>query len=261
MASEHDRIELAVVMPVYNERQLVEGTIDSWFALLASTAVDYRILVLDDGSTDGTTEVLQDLTLRNDRLSLRVKVNEGHGATVLAGYREAVTLADWVFQVDSDDEIPASEFTQLWAARSEVDAVLGFRTGRGQGAARLLVTRVARLSVRALFGKKVRDANCPFRLMRSSALAPLLARMPREMFAPNVPITGALAARGSFIELPVAHRERAAGESSLVGVGMLLQAATAARQTLAGALRLRFPMTLAARVSPSQVGHRQRAGR
>ena len=195
--------------------------------------------MLDDGSTDGTTDLVRDLALRHRQVVLRVKENEGHGTTVLTGYREAVGLADWVFQVDSDDEIPATEFTQLWAARQGVDAVLGVRTERGQGVARLVITTAARLSVRALFGARVRDANCPFRLMRSAALAPLLSRMPTEMFAPNVPISGALAARGSVAQVPVSHHDRAAGESSLVGFWMLVQAATAARQTLSEARRLR----------------------
>lgn len=209
-------LELAVVMPVYNEEACIAGVVRSWRAMLEGLGIRFRILVLDDGSTDGTRAALGAFA-GNDRVEVIHKPNSGHGPTILAGYRRAVRLADWVFQCDSDDEMKPDGFPALWGMREQYDALFGVRTGREQGPARRLISACSRLTVRVLFGRGVEDVNTPFRLIRSRLLAEIVAGVPDDTFAPNVIISGALCRAGARIcNHPVPHQCRKTGTVSIV---------------------------------------------
>ena len=224
--------ELTVVMPVYNEEASLGPCGASWTDLLDDLGIDYRLLVIDDGSRDTTAQVLADLA-GHDRVLGVTKANEGHGPTILRGYRLAVQTSDWVFQVDSDDEIPASAFPAVWQARDGVHAVFGRRVGRDQSIDRKLISKVAALTSRLLLRGRVTDVNVPFRLMRSQALAPVLTSLPDDTFAPNVVISGALGRdTDRFAEVDVPHQDRAAGQVSIVGWGAIKAAMRSFAQTV-----------------------------
>jgi hypothetical protein len=160
---------------------------------------------------------------------------------VLRGYREA--QGEWVFQTDSDDEIPASAFEAVWRAREGQQAVFGIRTGRPSNAARRLLTRGAAFVVRRLFGQGPRDTNVPFRLIRRDVLARLLPRIPDDTFAPNVILTGLVARDGvRFAEVPVPAVERRLGQTTIVGMKTVKLGLKAARQTIRAARADRGPL-------------------
>ncbi len=224
--------ELTVVMPVYNEQEALPPAVASWIATLDRVGIDYRLLLIDDGSTDGTADVLAELG-EHERVVAVSKPNQGHGPTILAGYRVAVRSCEWVFQVDSDDEIPASAFPALWMSRQGVDAVFGVRVDRAQSPDRKLISKVAALTTKVLLRGRAADANVPFRLMRSEALRPVVDALPDDTFAPNVVIAGALSRdRAAFAELPVPFQPRQTGSVSIVGLGALKAAARSFVQTV-----------------------------
>ena len=230
--AEVDHVDLTVVMPVYNEEASLGGCARSWTQTLDDLGIDYRLLIVNDGSKDATADVLAELA-DHPRVLGVTKDNEGHGPTILRGYRLGVATSTWVFQVDSDDEIPASAFADVWAARDGVDAVFGLRTGRGQSPDRKLISKVAALTSRILLRGRVTDVNVPYRLMRAEVLAPVVAALPADTFAPNVVISGALGRdTDRFTEVPVPHQDRAAGEVSIVGWGAIKAAMRSFRQTV-----------------------------
>ena len=230
--AEVDHVDLTVVMPVYNEEASLGGCARSWTQTLDDLGIDYRLLIVNDGSKDATADVLAELA-DHPRVLGVTKDNEGHGPTILRGYRLGVATSTWVFQVDSDDEIPASAFADVWAARHDVDAVFGLRTGRGQSPDRKLISKVAALTSRVLLRGRVTDVNVPYRLMRAEVLAPVVAALPADTFAPNVVISGALGRdTDRFTEVPVPHQDRAAGEVSIVGWGAIKAAMRSFRQTV-----------------------------
>ena len=195
---------LSVVMPAYCEERGIVGVVSAWMAELDRLGIDYEFLVYDDGSNDRTREVLQELAAERPRLIVRSHSNRGHGPTILVGYREA--RGEWVFQTDSDGEMPAADFEALWKNRRDFDFLVGYRQHRQSTVARRLVTAASRLAVRLLFGRSVRDVNSPYRLMRRASLTKMLRCVPPTTFAPNVVLAG-LAARMKLrlYEIPVRH--------------------------------------------------------
>jgi glycosyltransferase involved in cell wall biosynthesis len=208
-------LDLAVVMPVYNEEACIVEVLQSWNEAIACLGASYQIIVLNDGSTDRTAEKLAPLAGKH--VVLINKKNSGHGPTILQGYGLAVDRADWVFQCDSDDEMKPQHFAQLWKERNHFDALFGYRAGRVQGHGRRLISVVSRLTVRLLFGKGVRDVNTPYRLMRATLLKEIIRQIPASTFAPNIIISGALAkSKARIFNLPVPHEGRRTGAVSIV---------------------------------------------
>ena len=227
-----ERRQLTVVMPVYNEVESLPACAASWLDALSDLDIDHRLLIIDDGSRDQTVDVLDSYVDNPDVVGVS-KDNEGHGPTILRGYRLAARTSDWVFQVDSDDEIPASAFADVWEARADRDAVFGIRTGREQSPGRKVISRVAAITSRLLLGGRVTDVNVPFRLMRADVLLPVVDALPPDTFAPNVVISGVLGRnQENFTEVPVPHHERKAGQVSIIGFGALEAAARSFLQTV-----------------------------
>jgi glycosyltransferase involved in cell wall biosynthesis len=206
--------ELSVVIPAYNEAGNIAEVIGEWTTVLDRLGIDYLLTVYDDGSRDGTEQVVRGLAADQRRLRIERHSNMGHGPTILRGYREA--RGEWVLQIDSDREIRAAAFEQLWRHREEYDLLMGRRTDRASPIARRVVTWMARTTIRCLFGAPIQDVNTPYRLVRRDALERMVTRIPDAAFAPNVIMSG-LAARDGLrvVEYPVQHHPRAAGVTSL----------------------------------------------
>jgi len=234
---------LTVVMPVYNEQARVAQVVREWTAELERLRIDYRLCLYDDGSSDETPRILTELAAQEPRLVLTRHANRGHGPTILRGYREA--QGEWVLQVDSDGELPADGFEALWGRRQEHDFLIAVREGRRVSLMRRLVTAGARISVRTLFGARLRDVNSPCRLMRRSRLEPLLAHLPTEPFAPNVLLVGLAARAGLRIEERlVPHRGRGEGRGSLTMGRLVRGVLRSVADTVRTALRARHgPLT------------------
>ena len=254
--------DLSVVMPVYNEAEAIGPVLKKWMAMLDTLGIRYRIRAYNDGSKDATGKILAEVADASGGRVLAVdKLNSGHGPTILRGYREAaedsdwVTLAayylsnkpedsDWVFQIDSDDEMGPESFPELWAKRNDYDFLVGRRDGRRQPLARKIVSFVSRLSVRLFYGKGIWDVNTPYRLMRAEVFAPFYAQIPDDTFAPNVILSG-LAARHRLrlLEIPVPQHDRTTGEVSIKKWKLLKAAARSFAQTIAFSLPANAPQS------------------
>ncbi len=211
--------DVAVVIPVFNEEKLIGECINEWLNILDSVNLNYEILIIDDGSSDATISIVERYGDNQD-VQVIIKQNEGHGPTILAGYKRAVGIAEWVFQADSDNEISPNQFSALWSRRQGQDAVIAWRQGRNQTTVRRLVTFFARVTTKVLFRCHLRDVNIPFRLIRSETLAILLEKIPSDTFAPNIALSGALSLMNYQVEeCPVVFNERIVGESSLSNLG------------------------------------------
>lgn len=230
--------DLTVVMPVYNEAEAIGPVLEKWVAILDTLRLRCHIRAYNDGSKDATGTILKTIAeASGGRVLVIDKPNSGHGPTILRGYREAAEEADWVFQIDSDDEMGPEAFPALWARREAFDFLVGRRDGRRQPLPRKAISLVSRLCVRLFYGRGVWDVNTPYRLMRAERFAPLYARIPADTFAPNVILSG-LAARHGLrqLEVPVPQRDRATGEVSIKKWKLFKAALRSFAQTVAFAV-------------------------
>lgn len=225
---------LCVVMPVYNEQDAIGPVLEKWHRALAALGADFTIRPYNDGSKDESLRVMRAAAERLPNVDVRDKPNGGHGHTILTGYREAAADGfDWVFQIDSDDEMGPEKFSELWTRRGEYDFLVGIRDGRIQQLPRKIISLVSRLCVRTFYGKSVWDVNTPYRLMRVSAFRGFYSRIPEKTFAPNVILSG-LAARHHLrcFETRVPQHDRTTGEVSIRKWKLLKAAMRSFMQTI-----------------------------
>ena len=209
---------LYIVIPAYNEEDNLETLVSEWHPIVERYGNDLsRLLIIDDGSTDSTSQMLKLLTARFPRLSFVTKPNGGHGSTVLFGYEKAIAHgADWIFQTDSDGQTIADEFPAFWEERFSYDAIIGVRKQRGDGMARKFVEYVLCKVLKHYFGVSLSDANAPFRLMRASLVDKYLAMIPTDYNLPNAVMT-ALYVRGGERVLfkEITFKQRQGGKNSI----------------------------------------------
>ena len=227
--------KLAIVMPIYNEEKAIGGVLDKWVKSMEQLGISYEINAYNDGSRDESLKVLQAKALEySGKIIVHNKTNSGHGPTILLGYKEAAESDyDWVFQIDSDDEMGPENFQELWNNRNEYDFLVGKRDGRKQALPRKIISAVSRLCVRFFYGKSVWDVNTPYRLMRVSIFRNVWNNIPPDTFAPNVIISG-IAARKKMrcYETCVKQRERQTGEVSIKRLKLFKAAVKSFWQTI-----------------------------
>lgn len=160
---------ISACFPAYNEAESLVGVVGVADEILRAIGHTYEIVVVDDGSTDGTRAVLAALAQKYPALrSLRHPQNRGYGAAVLTGLRAA--RYDLVFFSDADGQFDLRELPKLLALIGEADLVTGYRGRRRDPAHRRLNAFLWNALIRLAFGVKVKDLNCAFKLFHRSAL-------------------------------------------------------------------------------------------
>jgi dolichol-phosphate mannosyltransferase len=244
-------IPLSIVMPAYNEADHIEPCVLEWNAGVASRIPGAEMIIVNDCSRDETGARLQQLATRVPALRvLTTPINGGHGRALRLGLEHA--RGEFVFHTDSDRQHTPDDFWALWERRTTADFVFGVRAHRADGAFRAVVSSMMRVINAALWGNWIEDANCPYKLMRRSALEEVLPSIPRSSFIPMV-LVSVLARRGGFrvSEVHVRHFPRVAGQQSLTGV---LKWARISRRCVAELVNLRLSQGLRRRPPHHAVG-------
>lgn len=208
---------LYIVLPAYNEEANLAAVLEGWYPVAAAAGPDSRLVVVDDGSRDGTAALLERFAETMPQLEVLRTENRGHGPAVRLGYQYALERgADYIFQTDSDGQTCPEEFWTMWKARKGYDYQIGWRRRREDGWSRKLVSRALRLSILVCCRVWLPDANTPFRLMRASVLGPLLEQIPEACPLTNVWLSILLKRRGLRGRFcPIAFRPRQGGSNSL----------------------------------------------
>ena len=184
---------LSVVLPAYNEEQVIASTVEQVTHELANLTRDFEVIVVNDGSTDRTGAVLSAL----QKLDRRIRVlthtrNQGYGATLADGF--AAATKELTFFMDSDGQFDIRELKRFLSLIDAFDAVIGYRVKRQDTWMRKLNAWGWKLVVRLALGVRVRDIDCAFKLLRTD----FLQRHPLET-------------RGAMINAELLYRLNAAG--------------------------------------------------
>lgn len=181
---------LYIVMPAYNEESNIENTIRQWYPILEGKNKESRLVIADSGSTDKTHSILVKLKEKYSQLEILEKTKKQHGPKLIALYDYAIKKgADYIFQTDSDGQTNPKEFEKFWIERKRKDVVIGVRVARGDGKIRAFVEKVVCFLLWLYFGVKVRDANAPFRLMKTTIVKKYLYRLKEDYNLPNIMLT------------------------------------------------------------------------
>lgn len=218
---------LYIVIPAYNERNTIRDVIEQWYPIVKKIGTDSRLVIVNDGSKDDTFEIMQQLAKSRPQFIPITKPNGGHGATILYAYNYALRSgADYIFQTDSDGQTLPEEFWPFWEERKNYDMIIGSRGNRQDGASRIFVTKVLKLTLLANFGVVVTDANTPFRLMESKTLKKYIGLIPKDFNLSNVIMSVIYAKKGLRVKyIPITFRPRLGGVNSInlkkiLGIGV-----------------------------------------
>ena len=159
---------LTVFFPAYND----SGTIASLVILAVQTArqltPDFEVIVVNDGSADATPRILSELSgLYPEVRVITHHRNRGYGGALRSGFEAA--RKEVIFYTDGDAQYDPSEMALLWRRfDGDVDLVNGYKISRSDPLHRVIIGRAYHHFVKLLFGLRVRDVDCDFRMMRRS---------------------------------------------------------------------------------------------
>lgn len=230
---------VSAFFPCYDDAPTIGGLVERVDAVLAELGIEHEVIVVDDGSTDGSVALLE--RMRSDLPRLRIVVhgeNRGYGAALRSGF--AASTREWVFYTDGDGQYDPAEVRALVErAGADVDVVQGYKTSRSDPWPRRVVGRAYHHAVRLLFGLPVRDTDCDFRLIRRS----LLERVPLRHSSGVICVEMLRRFRDAgarFAEVPVHHYPRLHGRSRFFRPGRVAR-------SLADVVGLWFTLVLGGR--------------
>ena len=195
--------ELLIIVPVYNEATILKQFTEDWIATLRPLTANFELHFYNDGSRDNSELVLLDLKNTYPEVYFFSKENTGHGPTITQAYSSAKKYT-WIFQIDSDHELPVNHFNELWINRDNYDLLLGKRINRNSSTFRKALTLLASICVTLLSGKGITDINIPYRLIRGEKLQSFLLHNNPQNFAPNVMMSAyAIRHHWRIMEMPI----------------------------------------------------------
>jgi glycosyltransferase involved in cell wall biosynthesis len=213
---------VSIVIPAYDEQFSIGATLEHVSAAASSIGVPCQIIVVNDGSRDGTGAVVRGLLTRTPHLELVEHFpNRGYGGSLRAGFAAAVH--DWIAFLPGDNQFDPRDLSRLLERASDADIVSGYRAERQDTPIRKLNAFGWNLAVTGLFGRLCRDIDCGFKLFRRDLLQH--ARVESNGAMIDTELLAGAKARGFVIaDLPVTHRPRTAGHPTGANVRVILRA-------------------------------------
>ena len=203
---------ISVFFPAFNDEGTIAEMVKNALALLPSLADDYEVLVVNDGSADGTGTVLDELV----RMQPHVRVihhprNRGYGAALRTGFDQA--SKELIFYTDGDGQYDAREMvTLLPLMTSEVEVVNGYKLKRADRRRRIVIGTIYNWLAHTLFRLPIRDVDCDFRLIRRHAMEQIELESASGTVCTEM-IYKLRAVGCRFAETPVHHYPRLHGQS------------------------------------------------
>ena len=215
-------VDISAVMPAFNEEANLEQSVGRMAAALAAHARAFEVIVVDDGSRDGTAAVLE--RLKPIHPSLRVvrhPVNRGYGAALRSGF--AAARYPWVFLEDADNQFDPADVAALVARAADADIVAGYRKRRRDPLLRRLNAWAFFTLVTILFGRLAKDVNCAFKLMRRDLLERMNLHSEGALINTEVFVL-ARQLHARVVEVPIQHYARTSGRQTGANLRVVVRA-------------------------------------
>lgn len=211
-ASQQKPSGLSVFFPAYNDAGTIASMVVQAVLTARTLTPNFEVIVINDGSKDATPRVLDELArvYPEVRIVHHVK-NRGYGGALRSGFDTA--SKEFIFYTDGDAQYDPTEMALLWnRIDSSVDLVNGYKISRSDPFHRILIGRLYHHTVKTLFGLKVRDVDCDFRMMRRSIFDKV--RLEKSSGVICLEMMKKIQDAGFRIaEVPVHHFHRAYGKS------------------------------------------------
>lgn len=215
---------ISAFFPAFNDGGTIPSMVISVVRTLPKVTDDYEVVVVNDGSSDYTAEMLEEL----DRLYPQVRIvthprNRGYGAALRSGFSSATK--EWIFYTDGDGQYDPRELVNLVeAVQEDTDIVNGFKIERHDPLHRVIIGRVYHHIVRFMFGFRLRDVDCDFRLIRRKVFDEVQLRSTSGTICLEM-VKKMQDAGFKFEEVPVHHFHRAYGKSQFFNFPRLVRTA------------------------------------
>lgn len=162
---------ISMFFPAYNEAENIPKLLNSSAKILNEVANNYEILVVVyEGSTDGTIDIVKKFSKKNKKIKLVIQPKEkkGIGYAILMGFKNA--NYPYIFYADADNQFDLNEFKKFLPYINEYGVIAGYRIKRQDPLGRIIVSKIYNLMMRILFGTKEKDLDCAFRLVNKKVI-------------------------------------------------------------------------------------------
>lgn len=204
---------LSVFLPVFNEEGSIREVVIKTKKVLQMIVNKWEIIVVNDGSTDSSRKIVEDLQKEDPKIKLvNHNINRGYGASFKSGLYNSEY--DWIAFIDSDGQFDFSEITKFLEKQKETgaDLVIGYYKRRRVSRFKIVTSKIWEFSVFILFGLRVRDIDCGFKLI-SKKVVDRIPRLESERgaFVSSELLIKAKNSGFKIAEVPVTHYPRLKG--------------------------------------------------
>ncbi len=217
-----DDISISVFFPCYNEQANVERTTEQALSVLSELGADFEVIIVNDGSGDDTGKIADSFATRDSRVKVvHHPTNLGYGAALQSGFKAA--SKDLVFYTDGDGQFDIKEMPPLLSLMTEFDIVTCYRLNRQDSIVRKINAWCWTKLVCLLFGMKIRDIDCAFKLFKREIFDNI------KMVSTGALIDAEILARSvrngySVTQRPVHHFPRMAGSQTGANLMVIFRA-------------------------------------
>ncbi len=208
--------ELSVFLPTYNEEGSIVQVVGGIKSVLEEAASVWEIIIVDDGSTDKTSEIVASIAQADPRINVIThNPNRGYGASLKSGFYNS--KYNWISFIDSDGQFDFGEIAQFISTQKETqaDLVIGYYKKRQVSLSKRITSKLWEFLVFILFGLRVHDIDCGFKLISKKVINEIpKLESERGAFISSELLIKAKKRGFKIVEIPVTHYPRLKGEGT-----------------------------------------------